>query len=291
MHNKPPFCPNCGEDTSESATFCSNCGHRLIAAATHAKPLDLRPHHKREQHHEHHAPKAHHAEKPPPEERQEPAESSYIKFRFAKVFTIWAASASVATFLLILLGGTDNMGGIIAAAIAIGLMVAFVGAVIQKHFYDRKHPRPRTDAEDDSNLNGIGGWLALFTVGLVVAPLLTGATLFSDFSVYSQAADSGYQGAISFEIIANITLIALALWSLYLVLKRKKLGVRVVTLYLLVVIVVGIADTAIVSAIQAQQSASTAQNSSSTPASGALWGLIWIVYFLKSKRVKATLVQ
>lgn len=140
---------------------------------------------------------------------------------------------------------------------------------------------------------GINGWLAWVLLGLFVSPLLLIANIVSDFSVIDAAKANGFGGAIQFEIISDVGLMSLCLWTAWLILKRKRLAKRIITISLVTSFLVSAVDSAIISGIVGTTSLQNSLNNQASITQGraALAALIWIPYFYRSRRVRATLTE
>jgi hypothetical protein len=90
------------------------------------------------------APAAVAEEKPTHEYQPMHSEALGPTFRFAKVFWIWAASAALAMLLLQIAEGTNDVGSLanVNAALLVGLTVAFIGVIIQRYVFYKRHPKP-----------------------------------------------------------------------------------------------------------------------------------------------------
>jgi hypothetical protein len=150
-----------------------------------------------------------------------------------------------------------------------------------------------TTTED---LEGLSGWLILVGLGLVVSPfVILGTTLSVNLPFLSdskyQAFLTGHPGVaalIVFEVITNIVfVIGLAALNFLFFTKRRAFPTYMI-LYLAAHFVVIFLDTIAAQALLPTASLTGAYKSLGQSLGGAL---IWIPYFLVSRRVKATFVK
>ena len=163
-------------------------------------------------------------------------------------------------------------------------------------------------AEKRKRLIGLEGWLAFFVVGQFLALLMTiynffqnGSLSSSDIDVYNEYQPGLGDTLQSFTMLENVALIvamALMVTTLIFLFRRDKIAKGVAITTLIFLAVYSIADYAIASSIF-ESSGLTQYNEVSESISKAagnagrniLVALIWVPYFLISKRVKATLTR
>jgi len=165
--------------------------------------------------------------------------------------------------------------------------------------------RDMTKQERRKQRIGLEGWLAFFVVGtgigilLGVINLLSYGSTFNDLSSASNQATS-YVNAISpvlrFEVLTNIISIVLATWLIVLLAQHKKLAKNIAIISLILNILFLTVDYSwaysVFSSFDVLQYVSTDINKASGDIGRAIFAaLIWIPYFLVSKRVKATLTK
>src|SRR3989344_3371696 len=141
----------------------------------------------------------------------------------------------------------------------------------------------------EGNLKGISGWLILPAIGLVIAPLLifssfftTFLPLFSDGSFENiRQTSPGLANLVIFEMVFNSILIVALIYLNVIFYQKKKFFPRYFIMYLIVSVAFVFIDYFIAVSV----SSSVDTSDLGRPLIGAF---IWIPYFLKSKRVKAS---
>lgn len=157
----------------------------------------------------------------------------------------------------------------------------------------------------EENLKGVDGWLMLFVAGTFLSIVLGLINLMSYGQAFSDIASvkdtiPGYQDAamplLWFEMSVNALFIIAAVATIFLILKRKKLARTIAILYLSSNVIFMAADYLWgVSVLQnfdlLQYAEAEMKSVSSDVGKSILSALIWVPYFIVSKRVKATLVN
>jgi hypothetical protein len=141
-----------------------------------------------------------------------------------------------------------------------------------------------------NELSGIKGWLAWFTVGVALTPLMAAYGLFMDVISFSVVASQGFAVIAVAEILANIALITLAIWGLILLHGRRKRAAKIFISLMLVSLAISIIDQAFVFYLQQHYALTNSTTQTMTTIRSLLTAIIWIPYFVRSRRVKATLV-
>lgn len=152
-------------------------------------------------------------------------------------------------------------------------------------------------------LKGIGGWLILVVIGLLISPIRIGHFLvtthwpiFRDgvWPVLTTPGTEGYHALwaplIAFEIVGNLGSIALALVTLwFLVRKSRRTPILAISwlMWTTAFVVVDFFAADLIPAVAAQPDPDSIKELMRSLIGAA----IWIPYFLVSKRVKATFVE
>lgn len=160
-----------------------------------------------------------------------------------------------------------------------------------------------TKAEKRIKLIGVEGWLALFSVGLVVtivvlviAVLGYGST-FNDIESIRYSAPEMYQSfqpALWFEILYQLAAVILGIYTVIMLAKHRKRAKYTAIIFMLVLSIGSVIDYGWVSYLISTYSIDTASSLKDT-ANGVtrsiVYAVIWIPYFSFSRRVKATLTK
>ena len=155
----------------------------------------------------------------------------------------------------------------------------------------------------DARLQGLGGWLILVAIGLCLAPLVRIVTLSQNWEGYFSAhvwqTCALPQGAsyhplfgpmLIFELLGNIVLLGLNLLAACLFFAKRKAFPRLFILFILCLAAFLILDDVGCALIPSLQS--TAAATDHTDATRAtIYAMIWSLYMLKSRRVKATFIR
>lgn len=197
----------------------------------------------------------------------------------------------------------QGLAGFSVSWISITLIVIsfILCLIVAHHFYFNVNPEPQTDPKYERN---IGGWLVLFSIGLVFSPLRIIIELISDPVMFNHAIwkvlldenNTMYNPElaflIGFEIVYNVIAVVLAVLLLIMIIQKRTSAPYLAIFYMVVTLVVLIIDTFM---------ASTLSDVSFTEAEmreyydeifrSFLYTAVWTPYFLMSKRVKETFVN
>ncbi|NOX98009.1 MAG: DUF2569 domain-containing protein [Nitrospirae bacterium] len=157
--------------------------------------------------------------------------------------------------------------------------------------------------QEDKNLEGLGGWLILVGIGIVITPLRLGALLLKTFppifsgGIWEALTTPGYEAysplwapILLSEIVINTGLILVSLYLLYLFFSKRRgfpkwyIGILVFSLIFIVI------DAWMVKLIMPNEPM-FGPNTLKAFLQALAASLIWIPYMLISKRVKATFVN
>lgn len=159
------------------------------------------------------------------------------------------------------------------------------------------------DEKDESSPRGIGGWLLLVGLGLIVSPLRIGYFLATTHWPIFQNGSWGllttpgseayhplWAPLLVFEIIGNLGSIVLAIATLWLMFRKSRYTPRIAIAWLAwtaAVVVIDFFAADLIPAVAAQSDPDSVKELVRSIVGAA----IWIPYFLVSKRVKATFIQ
>jgi len=145
----------------------------------------------------------------------------------------------------------------------------------------------------------LGGWLILVGIGVVVSPLTVGYTIYDALSVYSvgrwhnlTSPKSEFYGPyhaplLLFELIGNLTILALAIVVLILYLRKRRTFPHLFIVFLLLNACVLLVD--FIGAYNVPLLVK--ENDAKELIQGVFRCAIWIPYTLVSKRVRATFIN
>ena len=168
---------------------------------------------------------------------------------------------------------------------------------------DDKAGKPGSTPGDVTGPRGIGGWLLLPLLGLIFSPIRVGFQTVRDllpvlkpetWNALTTPGSAAYHPmwapVIIFEVVANCLLIVLTLMLLWLFLRKSSRVPMLMVIWLLAIVGVQIVDLLL--AAQIPDVASQPDNQSMVDLARSVVGaLIWVPYFLRSKRVKNTFVE
>ena len=158
-------------------------------------------------------------------------------------------------------------------------------------------------ANADDKVSGIGGWLILPAIGLALAPLMQLYQFFKEtlpafdpqvWHALTDAASNFYDRmwgpAILFETATNVVLFGYTLWLAYLFFLRKSVWVpRLFIVLLGGKVFIDLVDAMLVASIHMTGLHGHGLLAGLAPPASA--ALIWIPYFMRSRRVKNTFIH
>ncbi len=140
----------------------------------------------------------------------------------------------------------------------------------------------------DQKLVGIGGWLVLPAIGLVLAPIIMVVSLIMSMGLASDVARAGYGGIHALEMIVGLGMLIFFIYAATRFFgKRSNAPSIMIALY-----VVQLVSQGILLMIELGADAEPfAIESGKALVRSVIGAAIWIPYFRVSKRVKATFVN
>ena len=150
-----------------------------------------------------------------------------------------------------------------------------------------EHNRIQTQTPDPK-LVGIGGWLILPAIGLVLGPVIEVIGLVVALGLMSDVEDAGYGGVHAINIVAAVGLLAFMVYTATRFFGKKSNAPAVMIAFLAIQLVVLILLLLVELGAGAEEYAVESVKALVRSAIGAA---IWIPYFKVSKRVKATFVN
>lgn len=153
-----------------------------------------------------------------------------------------------------------------------------------------------------SSPSGIGGWLLLPALAMILSPLRIGFDFYQTFvpflkpSVWFVLLRPGtpfhnppLAALLTWEIVANIAFFAFTVWLAVLFFKKRKTVPKLYIYWLLLSCALQIADLVFSSFVPLAADQNHA-NAFAELAKAAIGAAIWMPYFLRSKRVRNTFV-
>jgi hypothetical protein len=147
---------------------------------------------------------------------------------------------------------------------------------------------------------GLGGWLILPMLGLVLSPLRMGIQFFTDLApvfnaeTWRQLNDASLPGhqpmlptLIVIEMIVNVAMFAFTLALVWFFFRKSRQTPRLYIIWLVLLVVIQVVDTALVSSLGLPVD----KDSMRDLIRSVITAGVWIPYFLVSKRVKNTFIE
>jgi hypothetical protein len=153
--------------------------------------------------------------------------------------------------------------------------------------------------EESEKINaGLGGWLALVGLGLIVTPFIEGYSTYEYFPLLEQVYDiPSLKSLLWFEFFGGIATIVVSIYLLYLYFKKNINFPKYYIIYLVAITTFAVLDYIFLASIRtATLEQQETINGALSDHAGELFrsiiaSLIWGTYITKSKRVKATFVH
>lgn len=143
----------------------------------------------------------------------------------------------------------------------------------------------------DAKLVGLNGWFAWISVGIILSAVLTIVNIVSLISASSQYFGNNYGWFFYFELFAGLALIVLAILYLVYLSKRSKKAKTMAIIFIIGGFLISVIDSSIASSIYTSVGASIPADMYSDASRSLVSVLLWVPYFLISRRVKLTLIN
>lgn len=162
---------------------------------------------------------------------------------------------------------------------------------------------PKTENNEsslkDKKVNaGLGSWLALVGLGLVVGLIMQISGISGYFPLLSNTyAIPGYSSLLWFEFLVGVVFIGYIIYLIYLYFKKNRKFPKTYIIYLVAYTAFSLLDQLWLASLSAptqemQKVINDALTQNSSDVSrNVVVAIIWILYMLKSKRVKATFIE
>lgn len=164
-----------------------------------------------------------------------------------------------------------------------------------------------TKQEKRKKLIGVDGWLALYVLGLFIGTIITVYNFFDGgiglssstidtLNQYQSGLGDTFSTLTTFENMALVVYAALLISAIVLILRRKKVAKSIAIAGMIFGAVYSVVDYAVASSLFDSANLTQYVQSELNSAAGyagrdIMVALIWIPYFLVSKRAKATLTK
>jgi len=156
---------------------------------------------------------------------------------------------------------------------------------------------------DINKLKGLGGWLTLVGIALIISPIRLIVTGYQNYyPVFSEgvfnlltSVDSPYYHPLwkyylFWEIAVNIFLVLISFILLYLFFRKHSIFPKLFISFCVLIIILILVDASLIKLILPNEEVFDNDTSKELMRS-IFYGMIWIPYMLFSKRVKATFVE
>lgn len=140
----------------------------------------------------------------------------------------------------------------------------------------------------DDKLKGIGGWLILPAIGLILGPIIGVIGLFASLGMYQDVARAGYGGVYALELIVLFGLLGFMIYAAIKFFGKKKDAPKIMIFLYSVSLVASLVLLGVELSAGAEE---FAVETGKQLVRDIVAAAIWIPYFNVSKRVKATFVN
>jgi len=173
----------------------------------------------------------------------------------------------------------------------LGLVNGICKSCARKNAVNLKNPDQKSESAArviDPKLNGIGGWLVLPAIGLVLGPIIGVVGLISALGIYSDVARAGYGGVYGLEITVLLGLLAFTIYAATLFFRKNHNTPRII----ITLLIVSVAASVLLLVVESSAGAEIfVVETGKQLVRDIIGAAIWIPYFKKSERVKVTFVH
>lgn len=140
----------------------------------------------------------------------------------------------------------------------------------------------------EPHLVGIGGWLILPAIGLILGSIVLVVSLIASLAMFSRVADAGYGGLYSLEIVVGLGFLVFYIYAATCFFgKRNNAPATIISLIIASIIASGV----LIVIEMCAGAEELAVGWEREIVRDIIVAAIWISYFKVSKRVKATFVN
>jgi uncharacterized membrane-anchored protein len=140
----------------------------------------------------------------------------------------------------------------------------------------------------DSSLVGIGGWLVLPAIGLILSPIIGVVGLIVSIGLYPEVEAAGYGKIFALELAVAAAFLIFTIYAAIRFFGKKR---NAPTVIIAMIVASLVADVLLLMIELSMDAQDFAAESAKELARSIFRAAIWIPYFKVSKRVKATFVN
>lgn len=164
------------------------------------------------------------------------------------------------------------------------------------------YTEPQLKQEKQDRYDRLGGWLIFVALGLILTPVMLFITSSGIAKIFATGSwpllttpGTEYYNSLNgpiiiFDTVGNITLFTLSIVNLIYFFRRKKLFPKLIIIFYIINLTFVFGDYCLNSLLPAVQADPSLQSYDDL-ARSVINAAIWVPYFIKSKRVKATFVK
>ena len=272
------FCKHCGTELNDGAKFCIKCGSSIVKENINVQPKAFQ----------------------------------HGEFRFSRTWLrYFVILAVILTVSFGLIGSYDE--GFVGAFIGVLFLSVLFSALITIIIKWRKKGYvfervSNVSSEELEKYNGIGGWLMIVILGLLINTAMQAYGIYESISLFTNGAVEylsnptsnvyipGYGVILKFELILDVLFLVASGYLIYLFYKKSRLFPNYYIFFLVASAIYVFIDYLIFASISYAPEAKVVidevlSEQGSEIARAFISALIWGSYMAKSKRVKATFIE